>query len=47
MLMSIPNAIIYEVNQEEMKETLLQETEHYSITKSFLNNPELYLKHLD
>lgn len=46
MLMAYPGATIYEVNNEGMKPVTLEETEHYSITKSFLNNPSAYLRHL-
>ena len=46
MLMATPGATIYEVTEEGMKKTPLEETEHYTITKSFLNNPEAYLRHL-
>ena len=47
ILMSIPGASIYEVNEEGMEKTDLEETDHYKITKSFLNNPEMYLRHLE
>lgn len=46
MLMAYPDATIYEVTENDMKKTLLEETEHYSITKMFLNNPKSFLKHL-
>lgn len=46
IIMSIPNATIYEVNENGMSKTNLEETEHYRITKGFLNNPDLYLRHL-
>lgn len=46
ILMSYPEAFIYEINQESMQKTNLEDTEHYSITKSFLNNPDVYLRHL-
>ena len=46
MLMAYPGATIYEVNDDGMKEVTLAETEHYSVTKSFLNNPEAYLRFL-
>lgn len=46
ILMGIPNAQIFEISESGMLETPLEETEHYSITKSFLNNPDIYLRHL-
>ncbi len=46
MLMATPGATIYEVTEDAMEKTPLEETEHYTITRSFLNNPEAYLRHL-
>lgn len=46
ILMSIPGANLYEITEEEMVITPLEETEHYRITKSFLNDPAMYLRHL-
>ena len=46
MIMSIPGATIFEITEESMQVTDLEETEHYKITKGFLNNPEMYLRHL-
>jgi predicted ATPase len=45
MLMAYPNATIYEVTADEMKKTALENTDHYTITKSFLNNPNSYLRY--
>ncbi len=46
ILMSIPNSTIFEITEKNMVKTKLEETEHYSITRSFLNDPTLYLRHL-
>jgi len=46
MIMAMPNAKIYEIDNEGMNHVQLEETEHYHITKSFLDNPEVYLRHL-
>ena len=46
MLMALPGATIYEITTDGMQRVALQDTEHYSVTKSFLNNPEAYLRHL-
>ncbi len=46
MIMAYPNATIYEVTEDSMDEVSLQETEHFTVMKSFLNNPESYLRHL-
>ncbi len=47
ILMAIPNGNIFEITDQAMEKTALEDTEHYQITKGFLNNPELYLRHLD
>ncbi len=45
MLMAYPNACIYEITETEMKKTAVEDTDHYSITKTFLNNPKAFLRH--
>lgn len=47
ILMSIPDSHLYEVTQESMQLTDLEDIDHYSITKGFLNNPQAYLRHLE
>ncbi len=47
ILMSIPHSKIYELRDNSMEETALEDTEHYSITKSFLNHPEAFLRKLN
>jgi predicted ATPase len=46
ILMGIPNAAIYEIQEDSMKIVDYKETDHYRITKTFLDNPEYYLRHL-
>jgi predicted ATPase len=46
MLMAIPGATIYEVTDTSMQKTALEDTEHFQITRDFLNNPEAFLRHL-
>lgn len=46
ILMGIPGARLYEIGEEEMREVAYTETEHYRITKTFLDRPETYLRHL-
>ncbi|PCE66510.1 AAA family ATPase [Sediminicola luteus] len=46
ILMSIPGGFHYEITEGAMVATPLKELEHYSLTKGFLNNPDLYLRHL-
>lgn len=44
IIMAYPNARIYEFSAEGIKEVSYEETEHYQITKSFLDNPDISLK---
>ncbi len=45
ILMNYPNATIYEVTENGMQNTPLEQTEHFSITKTFLNNPNAFLRY--
>jgi predicted ATPase len=40
MLMAYPDATIYQVSDEGLTQVEYRDTEHYTITKSFLQNPE-------
>jgi predicted ATPase len=46
MLICYPGAIIYQFDEDGVRETGYENTEHFSLTKSFLDNPALYLRHL-
>ena len=46
MLICYPGATIYQFDESGVHETTYQETEHFTLTKSFLDNPELYLRYL-
>ena len=46
LLMGIPRAMIYEIKEDGMSVVPYEETEHYRITKTFLNNPDSYLREL-
>ncbi len=46
ILMSYPQANIYEVSDSGMSKSSLEDLEHYSITKNFLNNPDSFLRFL-
>jgi predicted ATPase len=46
LLMGIPNAVIYEIQEDSIKAVAWEETDHYRITKTFLDNPAYYLRHL-
>lgn len=46
MLLAFPGAEIYVLSEEGIELTPYQETEHYIITKEFLDNPDQMLKYL-
>lgn len=43
IIMSYPDSIIYEL-RDGIKEVMYKDTEHYKITRNFLNKPEKMLK---
>ncbi|WP_315814159.1 AAA family ATPase [Paraflavitalea speifideaquila] len=47
ILMGIPEATIYEIREDGMQQVGYKETDHYRITKTFLDNPAHYLRHLE
>jgi len=46
ILMGLPGAALYEIQEDGMRRVEYKETEHYRITKTFLDNPDQYLRHL-
>ncbi|MEO8712854.1 MAG: AAA family ATPase [Parafilimonas sp.] len=46
ILMAIPDAVLYEIKEDGMAKVEFKDTEHYRITKTFLDNPQAYLRHL-
>jgi len=44
ILMSFPNAQIYELTDDSIRSVSYKDTEHFNITKRFLNDPEGMLK---
>jgi predicted ATPase len=46
MLMAYPRPPVYEVTNTIMNKVDLEDTQHYLMTKFFLNNPEGYLRFL-
>jgi predicted ATPase len=46
ILLAYPNAQIYVLTEDKITLTPYKETEHYIITKQFINNPDGMLKHL-
>lgn len=46
ILMSYPGAVIYHLDSDGMREIAYKETDHYQLTRDFLNGPERYLARL-
>jgi predicted ATPase len=46
MLLCYPGATILSLSENGIEEVSYQDTEHFQLTKQFLNNPDAYLKHL-
>ena len=46
ILLAFPQATIYWLDDIGLREILYTETEHYQLTRDFLNNHELMLRHL-
>jgi predicted ATPase len=46
ILMGFPEAILYEIQETGMQKVNFTETDHYRITKTFLDNPAQYLRYL-
>jgi predicted ATPase len=46
ILLAYPGALIYRLDEEGLTPTAYEETEHYTITRSFLQNPARFLKTL-
>jgi predicted ATPase len=46
ILMAYPGACIYELSEQGIAEVAYKDTEHYRMTKQFLENPERMMKYL-
>lgn len=46
MLLTYPNATILTLDEDCIKSIAYKDTTNYQITKSFLDSPDIYLKHL-
>ena len=46
ILMSYPGALIYLLGEHGIQKIDYEETEHFQTTRDFLNNRELYFRHL-
>ena len=46
ILLAYSNSTIYSCDKKRLEKVDYKDTKHYEITKGFLDNPDLYLKHL-
>lgn len=46
ILMAYPDCVINELSEDGIRQVPYTETEHYDVTRNFLNYPEAYLRHL-
>lgn len=46
ILLSYPDAVVYSLDDGMIKQVDYRETEHFQLTRDFLNAPERYLRHL-
>jgi predicted ATPase len=46
ILLGYPGAVLFSLDGDSIREIAYRETEHYLVTRDFLNSPERYFKHL-
>ena len=46
IILSYPGAVLFNLDGDMLREVAYSETEHYLVTRDFLNSPERYFKHL-
>jgi predicted ATPase len=46
ILMAFPDSVIWELSEAGIRPVEYEETEHYRLTRDFLNEPQLYLREL-
>jgi predicted ATPase len=46
IILSYPGAILFSLDGDAIQKTAYRETEHYLVTRDFLNAPERYFRHL-
>ncbi|MDQ2986537.1 MAG: AAA family ATPase [Armatimonadota bacterium] len=46
IILAFPHARLFQFGENGIEETRYEDTEHYQVTRDFLLNPEVYLKHL-
>jgi predicted ATPase len=44
IILAYPDAVIYHLGSDGIKKICFEDTEHYVVTKEFLNNPERMLR---
>ncbi|KMK80796.1 hypothetical protein WCU81_04980 [Pectobacterium atrosepticum] len=44
IILAYPNSVIYQFNENGIQQVAWQDTEHYQITRQFLNNPQGMMK---
>jgi len=46
IILSYPGAVLFSLDGDAIREVAYRDTEHYLVTRDFLNSPERYFKHL-
>src|SRR5213083_1289053 len=46
IILSYPGAVLFSLDGDSIREIAYRDTEHYLVTRDFLNSPERYFKHL-
>ena len=46
ILLTLPNATVLSIDEGRLREVSYKDTEHYQLTRDFLNKPERYHRHL-
>lgn len=46
IIMGVPVANLYQIQEDSLEQVKFRETEHYSITRNFLENPDYFLRYL-
>ncbi|HXV64990.1 MAG TPA: AAA family ATPase [Vicinamibacteria bacterium] len=46
IILSYPGAVLYSLDGDSIREVAYRETEHFLVTRDFLNGPERFFKHL-
>lgn len=46
IILSYPGAVLFSLDGDSIREIAYRETEHYLVSRDFLNSPERYFKHL-